>query len=107
MNLQHEYERMMEKAMREAQRDPLVRAHLAVVRGQEREDRFCTIVVARLRTDPRTRPLVDAIGMELAKVEIEKMAEEALEELVAAGKARREVDPETGETVYAMVEARP
>jgi hypothetical protein len=49
MDLQRKrYERMVEKAVREAQRDPLVRAHLAGLRGQEREDRFCTIVAGRL-----------------------------------------------------------
>jgi hypothetical protein len=108
MDLQRKrHERMLEKAVREAQRDPLVRAHLAGLRGQEREDRFCTIVAGRLRTDPRTGPLMDAIGMELAKVEMERMAEEVLEERVAAGTMRREIDPETGETVYASVEERP
>jgi hypothetical protein len=108
MDLQRKrYERMVEKAVREAQRDPLVRAHLAGLRGQEREDRFCTIVAGRLRTDPRTRPLMDAIGMKLARVEMERMAEEVLEEQVALGKRRRATDPVTGQTVYVLAEGPP
>jgi hypothetical protein len=100
MDLQHEYERTVKKAVAQAMADPMVRIQLAGLRGQEREDRLAVIIRARMKADPKIRPLLDAIGKQMAEAEIDRSFEEAVDELVAAGKVRREFDPETGEVVY-------
>jgi hypothetical protein len=99
------YERMVKKAMEKALADPMLRIQLAGLRGQEREDRAAAIIRARLKADPKVRPLLDAIGKQMVEAELDRSFEEAIEELVAAGKVRRELDPETGETVYVSTAA--
>jgi hypothetical protein len=102
---EHErYLRLVQRAMAQVLADPMVRIQLAGLHGQEREDRASAIVIPRLKADPKVRPLLDAIGRQLVDAEIDRMAEEELEQLVAAGKARREIDPATGEFIYLSVE---
>jgi hypothetical protein len=101
MDTEHErYERMVEKAVAEALADPVFHIQLAGLRGQEREDRAAAIIRARLKADPKVRPLLDALRKQMVEAEIDRGFEAAVEELVAAGKVRRELDPETGEVVH-------
>jgi hypothetical protein len=104
-NAEHEcYERLVEQAVAQAQADPMMCIQLAELRGQERIDRAAAIILARMKADPKVRSLLDAIGQQMVDAEIDRMFEEAVDKLVAAGKVRRELDPETGKVVYRSVE---
>ena len=98
-----EHERMVQAVAR-ALADPMFRVQIAGLRGQERLNRAALIIRARLKADAQARPLLDAIGRQFAEAELDRGFEAAVEELVAAGRMRRELDPETGEVVYLTIE---
>jgi hypothetical protein len=86
--------------------NPLVLAQLAGLSGRAREERIITIANHWLRTDPTTRPRLDALRRVVADTKDKRMmAEAVLEGQVAAGRMRRATNP-AGRTVYLPVEAR-
>jgi hypothetical protein len=103
-NTEHRrYERLVQKAVAQALTDPMFRIQLAGLRGQERKERAAVIIHARLKADPKVRPLLNSIGKQMAEAEIDRCLEEVVEEPVATGTVRRELDPGTGEAICAKV----